>query len=408
MLQNTLRKNLILLVLILAGESIFFLPFVLVRIFRPVFLRVFELSNLELGACFSVYGVVAMVAYFFGGPLADRFSSRNLMSVALWATGLGGIYLSFLPDLWALRWLYGFWGLTTILLFWAAMIRATRDWGGAAHQGKAFGWLEGGRGLTAALLGTLALSIFSSESDATGVSVFQQVIRITSAVTLAVGGLVWFAVPSQAAESKEATPKASFSHVLDLVRRPTVWLQAGIIVCAYVGYKITDDLSLYAHEVLHFNEVKASAVGTAAIWMRPVFALFAGLLADRLSGGKVLSACFACTVFGGAGLALGIPGNLAWLALITMALALAGIYGLRGVYFAVMGEGKIPTYATGTAVGIMSVVGYTPDVFMSPLMGWILDSYPGPVGHQGVFGVLVVFGLLGLLLSLLFLRKTLK
>ena len=46
--------------------------------------------------------------------------------------------------------LYAYWGVTTILLFWAAMIRATREWGGASQQGRAFGILDGGRGAVAA------------------------------------------------------------------------------------------------------------------------------------------------------------------------------------------------------------------------------------------------------------------
>jgi sugar phosphate permease len=122
-----LRRPLTMLVLVMAGESIFFLPFVLARIFRPTLLAVFELTNFELGTAFSVYGVVAMVAYFFGGPLADRFASRLLMPVALLATAAGGWVLASVPALATLKLLYGFWGLTTILLFWAALMRATRE-----------------------------------------------------------------------------------------------------------------------------------------------------------------------------------------------------------------------------------------------------------------------------------------
>ena len=43
-----------LLLVILAGESVFILPFVLARVFRPTVLEVLELSNLELGLCYSV------------------------------------------------------------------------------------------------------------------------------------------------------------------------------------------------------------------------------------------------------------------------------------------------------------------------------------------------------------------
>ena len=49
--------------------------------------------------------------------------------------------------------MYGFWGFSTTFLFWAAMIKATRNWGGEQSQGKAFGFLEGGRGIIAATIG---------------------------------------------------------------------------------------------------------------------------------------------------------------------------------------------------------------------------------------------------------------
>lgn len=39
---------------------------------------------------------------------------------------------------------FAYWGTTTVLLFWAAMIRTTREWGGALAQGRAFRILEGG------------------------------------------------------------------------------------------------------------------------------------------------------------------------------------------------------------------------------------------------------------------------
>ena len=71
------------LALIVAGEAVFFLPFVLPRVFRSTLLEVFQLTNLQLGIAFSVYGAVAMLAYFLGGPLADRFSARKMMAFAL-------------------------------------------------------------------------------------------------------------------------------------------------------------------------------------------------------------------------------------------------------------------------------------------------------------------------------------
>ena len=41
------------------------------------------------------------------------------------------------------------------------MIKGTRIWGGSQNQGLAFGLLDGGRGLTAALMGSTGVVIFS-------------------------------------------------------------------------------------------------------------------------------------------------------------------------------------------------------------------------------------------------------
>ena len=149
------------ILLILSGECIYILPYVLARIFRPTFLDVFNLSNYELGSLFSVYGIVAIFSYLFGGVIADNFSSRKLISTALFLTALGGIFLATFPSFNILKIIYGYWGITTVLLFWGAMIKATRLWGGSNSQGRAYGYLDGGRGIVAALIGSISVFIFS-------------------------------------------------------------------------------------------------------------------------------------------------------------------------------------------------------------------------------------------------------
>ena len=150
-----------LFLLILAGESVFIIPFVLARVFRPTVLEAFNLDNVQLGICFSVYGIIALLSYLFGGPLADKFPPRKLIAVALWMTASGGLVYATFPGYTVLKILYGYWGFTTIFLFWAPMIKAARVWGGSSSQGKAFGFLDGGRGLVGALFGAMGVLIFS-------------------------------------------------------------------------------------------------------------------------------------------------------------------------------------------------------------------------------------------------------
>ena len=56
---------------------------------------------------------------------------------------------------------------------------------------------------------------------------------------------------------------------------------------------------------------------------------------------------------------------------------------------------------TGTAVGIISVIGYTPDVFFYALSGRILDATPGIKGYQNFYLMLVGFSIVGMLVTLL-------
>ena len=255
--QSRLSRFAVMVALIISGEVVFGLPFVVARIFRPTFLDVFGLTNFQLGTAFSVYGVVAMLAYFPGGPLADRFSARRLITIALVATSLGGGVLASAPSLGLLALLYAFWGVTTILLFWAALIRATREWGGDATQGRAYGILDGGRGLVVAILASITVAIFAAllPADAASATLAQrtdalrQIIWIFTGLTLGVAALIWIAVPDGNQDQfSDSRQELTLEGVRSVLRMHAVWLQAVIVICAYVGYKSTDDFSLFARD----------------------------------------------------------------------------------------------------------------------------------------------------------------
>jgi nitrate/nitrite transporter NarK len=398
---------------VIAGEAIFLLPFVLSRVFRPTFLDIFGISNLQLGTAFSLYGVVAMFSYFAGGPLADRYSARRLIVTAMLFTSAGGLVMSTIPALGILSWLYAFWGLTTIFLFWGALIKTTRELG-RSNQGQTFGLLDGGRGLFAALLSSFSVLIFAALlPQDVETATFEQRSEALSTIILIFSGLgvlsailVWVFVPENKnddASGDVPKPLINFQSLKQVSSMPTVWLQALIILCAYVAYKSTDDFSLYARDAFGFNEVEAAQIGTLSFWMRPVAAIAVGFLADKISSQVALLGSFLVVMAGSLVISTGIliPG-ITWLLLLTIASTSAGIYGLRGLYFSILGEAKVPLAYTGVAVGLVSFIGYTPDVFMGPLMGYLLDRSPGAAGHQHVFMVIFIFGLIGFFASMLF------
>lgn len=399
--------------LILAGEAVFILPFVLPRIFRPTVLEVFDLDNIQLGLCFSVYGIVALTSYLLGGPLADKYPPRKLMAIALWMTALGGLVYATFPSLGTLRVLYGYWGFTTIFLFWAPMIKATRVWGGTTSQGKAFGLLDGGRGLTGALFGLLGVFIFSlfisSDIDLAVLSdrkdAFKYVIYCSTIIIIIIGVLTWFFMKSDVDEKEIILEKISVKQIGTVLKLPSVWLLMVIILCAYTGYKITDIISQYANEVMLYDQVRSAQVGTFLQFLRPTVGILVGLIADRFRITLWLIFSFVASIIGGVLFATGsIEPSATALFFLSVVIIAVGVYAARSLYFAVMQEGKIPLILTGTAVGLISVIGYTPDIFAGPAYGYLLDSNPGEPGFQNVFWMLTVFALVGGIASVIYYR----
>ena len=172
-------------------------------------------------------------------------------------------------------------------------------------------------------------------------------------------------------------------------------------------FRSTDDFSLYANQVLGVNEVEAAKLGTVSLWVRPIAAVSAGYLADRFSAARMTLLSFILIAAGSMVLASGmIAEGMYALFMITIVSASLGIFAMRGLYFAIMKESRIPLAVTGSAVGFISLIGYTPDVFMGPLMGWLLDRSPGAAGHQHVFWVVTGFAVLGFITSVIFQRIT--
>ena len=393
--------------LVVAGELVFGLPFNIARVFRPTLLEVFGFTNTQLGDLFAVYGITALLGYLPGGALADRFSARSLMSFSLFSTAAGGIYMATIPGAVEMAVLYGYWGVTTIFLFWGALIRATREWGGDNSQGLAFGILEGGRGLVAAIVAFVAVNLFAFympenanlATEQQRVTGFRTIILYYSAATFLAGLFTWYTIPVvKRARRIEYNPLQGMGLVL---RKPILWAQAGIIVCAYCCFKGLDNYSLYAVQVLGMDEVEGARLAVYGGWTRPVAAVIAGLIADRFNATRLIGFIFVSLFVSYGTWSMMTPaGSGVAVIYVNFFVSFFAVYALRGIYFALREETRTPKFLTGAAVGMISLVGYTPEIFFAPIAGRILDANPGIVGHQNYFMFLAAIAVFGVSIAL--------
>ena len=183
-----------------------------------------------------------------------------------------------------------------------------------------------------------------------------------------------------------------------VLRRPIVWAQACIIVCAYCGYKGLDNYSLYAVQVLGMDEVEGARMASYGAWARPVAAVLAGLIADRFNATGSILVTFVILIVSYGTWSMAAPSG-AGLAIIYLNFAVThfAVFALRGIYFALLEEYQTPKHLTGASVGMISLIGFTPDAFFAPIAGRILDADPGLVGHQHYFMFLTAISVAGVL-----------
>jgi nitrate/nitrite transporter NarK len=380
--MSKVRHWLIMVVLSFSGGIIFLLPFLFEVYYRSV-ADALGLTNTEMGILFSAFGVTSLIVYFPGGWLADRISPRKLMTSSLLTTGLGGLWFATLPTYEIVVAIHIFWGVSITLLFWGAMIRVTRNWAPPDQQGKAFGVLETLRGIGEASTHSVLLFVFAwlgSTEQALTVVITQ-----LSLVIIALGVLSWFVIEDVSRDGASNNEMASVTlrDIIAVLKMPVIWLIAIVVLCAYCAYWGSFTTTPYSSDIFMTTVAVAGVISVGRMWLKPIAALIAGFVADAFGIAVSVAVLFAVLVvcFSTIGLISPEPGMLP-VALINVAIVALAVFALRGIYFALLEEGGVPLAVTGTAGGIISAIGFTPDVFMPLFFGVITDSYPGADGYR--------------------------
>lgn len=387
-------RNFIAILLVAAGGAIIYgLPYFRYD-YYDAYLEVYNLTNTQMGVFGSIFGIFGMVSYLFGGYLADRFSIRMLLTLSLIGTGIGG-FLHLLPlGFGALVCLYAFWGFTSLFAFWPACVKAVRVLSSADDQGKAFGWFEGGRGVAAAIMAPLAVIIFrlgvNKLDDATGM---KYVIIFYSIITIISGLLVFWKMND---ENIGESDKLSFKEIGKVLRLPAVWIIGIVTFCNYVFTLSLYYFTPYATGILGMTVTLGATLAAVKRFLSPLSNVGGGYIADKVGTGNLLLVSFLAMAAGTLAI-LFLP--LSSSSIIVFTILFLVIYFFYNVNYALtwamMSEGNIPEQYSGTAAGIISTVGYLPEIFCSLLAGILIDGYPGVTGFRYYFGFLIVMLLIG-------------
>lgn len=399
---SKLKKHMFHLVVItIAGAMIYGLPYFR-SYFYDAYLEAYNLTNTQMGTFGSMFGIFGMISYLFGGVVADMISTRKLMSVSLVLTGLGGLLHLLNPNYIMLLGIYALWGFTSLFAFWPSLLKSLREIASEKEQSKAYGFMDGGRGIVYAIDGIAIVAIFGYfskvSSDLAGLN---GVITYYSIVAIVLGILLFILMkdnkPSEAAVEKvETQEKISIAQVIEVIKMPAVWILSSILCCTYVMNIAFYYFTPYATSNFGMAATAGAVVTIAAQYVRPVAAFGGGIIADRLGRSRVMYVTFSLMAI--PTLLMVVMGGMSSTLFIALCIIIyAGMYGGYSLVFSMMEEGGIPMRVSGTAIGLVCTVGYLPEVIVPFCSGKILDTF-GDSGYRYMFIAIVVVMVIGIVM----------
>lgn len=350
-------------------------------------------SNTEIGLIMSTFGITAIILYAPSGVIADKFSHRKMITSAMIITGLLGFVMATYPPLWVMLTIQVAFAITTILMLWSVSIKAASLLGDHREQGKIMGWMEGLRGVGVMSLAVFTMWAFSRFAPDDPDSL-KTVILIYSVVYILLGILCWFfvsdGISQDAVSGAEKKKGFQLSDILSVLRISTTWYCSLIIFGVYTIYAILSYSTNYLTEMYGMSLVAASYMG---IVINKIFRAMCGPLGGLITTYsriksptrviQILSVISALTL-----VALLMTNNNPQSVVIGIGLILLlgfTCYASRGLYFACPGEAKTPTFIMGTTVGICSVIGFLPDVFVYPVVGHWQDTLPAEEAYRNMW-----------------------
>ncbi|MGG1685648.1 MFS transporter [Pseudalkalibacillus sp. NRS-1564] len=412
MKSNNLKRYFQFMLIVLAAGAIF--PLIYLRTnYQGTILEVYGMSLSQLNSIFSVLGVAFIIGYFPSGWISDRFSAKKLISVSLFFVGLAGIWFAQVPSYPVVILIFAIWGIFSVLTFWAAHLKLVKLISKKEEEGRFFGILDGGRGVVEATLASIAVFIFSrvlgtSTAVADKQDALVNVIYLYSGVLIAVSVLIMIFVDVEDNSTKKTEkdvkkgPSLNLATLKKVFANKFVWLLGGIIFMSYI---VTWTVYYFGGFLETNVGMNASIVGTITVtmlWMRPIGGVVGGFLGDKFGKSSILIIALGlATLFltAVAILPTTLP-NFYFSALII--LSGLSVYTIRGLYWALLGDCDIDDEVLGLSIGLVSFIGYLPDILLPLVMSLMLSSFGDAGGYNAYFIFSAVAGVLGIIITLIF------
>ena len=391
----------------IAGSVIYELPYIK-YVYYDKLLPAFDMTNAQAGFLLSAYAIGCLILYIPGGIMADKFSTKKMLVLSLFGTGILGFIMAFSMNYITALIVFFLFAVTTSFVFWTALNKGLRLLGGKEDSGSTYGWYYALGSVISLVCSIIFWALYASTENAHD-AMFKTIIAMSVAVIL-VGILVQITFKEDATAMGELAEEDRFklSDVGKAIRNPYLWWASIIMFLIYTIYSNVTYFTPYLSSQVGMDVSDSAFLGIIRGYVFYFLSPLGGYIADKLLkstlklygyGFIVLGALFFITTQIPAG-----EGSVT-IAIIISLLASAFAMMLYGVMWSILNEINIPISYAATAIGLASMVIYLPDLFVPAMIGSWLDNLGEEAGYFRMFIFFGICCVLAVVLSLTLAKK---
>ncbi|WMM24371.1 MFS transporter [Tissierella sp. MB52-C2] len=402
-MNKKVKRLLLLFALGLTYGFMYTLPY-MSRTFYDQMIAAMGVTNAQLGSLLSIYAMACTLSYLPGGWIADKFKPKTVLLASTFGNAaicflLMVTYRSF--TMVKLVWFGA--AITGGFAFWPALLKGIRLLGSEEEQGRMFGIFEAMNGVASLLINFIMIYVLSLFADNLLLG-FKGAVATMGVLCVIAGILIIFLYDEKltyAEEKTTTTEKISIKDYFGVLKYPAVWIVAIIMFGQVTFIAGLSYLTPYSTGVLGLSLTLAASIGTIRNYAtRFIGGPLGGYVSDNVfksaSKGQVVSLGL-CAI--SMAMLLLMPGGNNILIIAVMLLNAIALYMAKGPLYAVISELQVPAAVTGTALAIITVIGYLPDMFVYTLFGKWLDTY-GDAGYSRIFIFTIGVTIVSLLVAL--------
>ncbi len=365
------------IVLGMAGGAIYCLPY-LKYVFYDQMLLNMGITDSQCGLLMTVYAIACLIVYFPGGVLADKIPAKLSIVGSLFAASALTYIFAFNPTNYAvcLAIWFGF-AFGAIFLCWPAIMKTVRVLGGD-NVSTAYSIYYAANGTTGGLVNWAALQVYAQNADPQ--QGFFWAIIVMGMCTTVIPCMVWFLLRNfkdPAPQASASDKKFNLKDIKEVLTNSKIWLLSALLFSTYTIYTAVTYYTPYLTGMFKISPELSGNLTIVRLFGFMLLAPVSGMLADRVFHSSLKWFLVALTIILVPTIALFVLGDTMSVTFVCTITLIPAFFasGLYSIMFSTLNECKIPVHVAGTAIGVVSIFTFLPDMIIHTFFGTLLDAY---------------------------------